>query len=84
MHISISPYGRLLLSDGELYSVEIPATVGGLTYLMSMLLSRQLGSTKIGQAGTPTQAQVDAAVAAFITKRKHNPHPSIEAKDLDL
>jgi hypothetical protein len=82
--ISLSPYGNLQLSDGDLYAVEIPATVGGLIYLKSMLLSRQLGAVKLGQSGAPTQAQIDAAVAAFSRQREINPYPSIETKDIDL
>jgi hypothetical protein len=84
LDISISAYGNLLLSDGDSYSVEIPATVAGLTYLKSMLLSRKLGSVKLGQTGAPTQAQVDAMVSAFVKTRFENSYPNIPTEDLDI
>ena len=84
MQISLSPYGELLLTNDHNYSVVIPATVAGLTYLKAILLSRQLGSTKLGQSGAPTQAQVDAMVAAFVKNREENPYPNISTEGLDI
>lgn len=83
MQISLSPYGNLRVEDDGRYSAEIPATPAGLTYLKSMLLSRQLGSVKLGQPGAPTQAQIDAAVAAFFTAKAAD-LPDIDTTELDI
>jgi hypothetical protein len=55
-----------------------------LIYLKEILVSRQLGQTKLGQPGAPTQDQVNAMVSTFIKERKANPFPDINAKDIDI
>jgi hypothetical protein len=84
LHISLSSFGSLLLSDGDNYVVQIPATVGGLIYFKDILISRQLGQTKLGQAGAPTQDQVDEAVSKFLKQRETNPFLEIDSKGLDI
>ena len=80
MNISLSPSGDFLLSSED-HSVTVPCSLNGLIWLKSILRARQMGITKLGSAGSPTQFDIDQAVKGFQIAR--NPLPHLET-ELDL
>ena len=67
MEIGLTSAGELFLSDGN-YSVALPATIAGLRYLTAILVGRQMGEKKLGQAGAPVQSSIDILIKEYQIK----------------
>lgn len=63
MNISLSPNGKLELSDST-YSFQVPATEAGVRFIVEVLRARQWGQTKLGQPGAPTQSMIEEMLRA--------------------
>lgn len=61
MEIKLNAEGDFTLSQ-DTYSIDIPLSLGGLNFIAGVLRGQQMGQTKLGQAGAPTQAAVREAL----------------------
>ena len=78
LEVGITSAGELFLSEGN-YSIALPNSIQGYRYLISILSARQMKQTKIGQAGAPTQWEIDKAIRDFKPVK-----PLIPSKVLNL
>jgi len=61
MQITLTKDQQLCLSEAG-HQIIVPATVIGLKFIISTLKGREQGKTKLAQAGSPTQWEIDEAV----------------------
>lgn len=59
MQIDLDPAGCLILSDETGYRLILRPIGPTGDLIASILLQRQMGLTKLGQLGAPTQVQID-------------------------
>jgi len=69
--ISLSPEGNLHLFTED-WSIDLPPSMPGLQFLISILEGHQAGQTKLAQSGAPTQWEIEAAI------KRWKPHPPKE------
>lgn len=63
--VDLAASGKIRLWYNDLASVEIPSTLIGLDVLREILQHAQLGRTRMGETGAPTQAQIDHYVKTW-------------------
>lgn len=61
MEIKLNAEGDFTLSQGD-YSIDVPLSLGGLNFIAGVLRGQQMGQTKLGQSGAPTQSAVKEAL----------------------
>lgn len=67
LSISLSPSGALHLFTED-WSIDLPATMPGLLFLVSILEGHQHGQTRLAEVGAPTQWDVDRAIREWKSK----------------
>ena len=61
MEIKLNAEGDFTLFQSD-YSIDIPISLAGLNFIAGVLRGQQMGLTKLGQQGAPTQAAVKEAL----------------------
>lgn len=61
MEIKLNAEGDFTLFQDN-YSIDIPLSLAGLNYIAGILRGQQMGLTKLGQPGAPTQYAVREAL----------------------
>jgi len=61
MNIKLNAKGGFTLYQND-YSIDLPLSLAGLNFIAGVLRGQQMGQTKLGQLGAPTQAAVKEAL----------------------